>query len=486
MPESDFREPIHSELNTTSVNYPFVNELPEYIRKSPENFLFNLVCFSLENSVDEIYWVTEDMRIIYANQRACNALGYSLNELLSKKLEELRPESEHLSIKEQWDEIFSGRQNYIYETCHKRKDGVVYPVESHAKCFKSDALVFSCIYSRDISERRESEKKLKHSEQEKTLILNSIHENLVFYDCNFRIIWANKEPADSVNMKPEELVGKICYKLWYNRDSPCEDCTILKAINTKQSLIEEKTRADGKSVKVAAYPVYDEYNTIIGAVESVLDISKRKNAEKALEFSEKQYKELFSTMSNGFVLHEIITDNEGIPYDYRFLEINPAFEKMTGLNAKDIRGKTFFELYPKGDFEIVKRYGRIAMSGKAEEFTDHNKLFDKYYKIYSYSPRPGQFAAIFTDITDLINLKKHQKQSLQQIEKNFEQLAILNDEIRNPLQAIMGYVMLEEFKYTNQVVEQAGVIDKLVNRLDQRWLESEKIRDFLRKHYQFD
>ncbi|MDD3052733.1 MAG: PAS domain S-box protein, partial [Candidatus Cloacimonetes bacterium] len=266
----------------------------------------------------------------------------------------------------------------------------------------------------------------------------------------------------------------------------CEDCTIIKAIRTKKSLVEEKTKNNGKSVKVAAYPVFDDNDKVIGAVESVLDISKRKNAEKALKISEKQYKELFSTMNNGFVLHEIIKDEKGRPCNYRFLEINPAFEKMTGLHAEDIRGKTFYELYPKGNPKIVEKYGRIAITGNPEEFTDYNPAFDKYYNIYSYSPRPGQFAAIFTDITDLINLKKHQKHSLQQIEKNFEQLAILNDEIRNPLQAIIGYVLLEEFRYSSKVLEQANLIDKLVNRLDQRWLESEKIRDFLRKHYQFD
>ncbi|MBP2132672.1 PAS domain S-box-containing protein [Methanomicrobium sp. W14] len=446
------------------------------------------MCFSVENSVDEIYWITRDMRVIYANERACSSMGYSLDEILSKKVDELRPENEAKRLKNQWNEIFSGKKSYIYETYHKRSDGSTYPVESHASYFRSDVLKFSCIYSRDITDRKKYEGKLKQSEKEKTLILNTIHENLVFYDCNFKIIWANKDPADSLNMKPEDLVGKICYKLWYNRDSPCEGCTVLKAINTKKPLVEEKTRSGGKriNVKVAAYPVFDENNQVIGAVESVLDISKRKKAEKALEISEKQYKELFSTMNNGFVLHKIITDENGIPCDYRFLEINPAFEKMTGLKAQDIRGKTFFELYPDEDKKSIERYGKIALSGIPEEFTEYNSIFGKYYKIYSYSPRKNQFAAIFTDITDIISLKKHQKQSLQQIEKNLEQLAILNDEIRNPLQTIIGYIMLGDFKYTSEVLEQTKVIDRLVNRLDQQWLESQKIRDFLRKHYNFD
>ncbi|MBN2733923.1 MAG: PAS domain S-box protein [Methanomicrobiaceae archaeon] len=486
MPESHAMEESDSKFHSTLSKYPFAGTLSRFVPDNQEKYLFDLMHFSIENSADEIYWVTKDRSIIYANESACKAMGYSRDEILEKKVEDLRPTPNDKSIKDQWDELFSKEKSITYDTYHKRSDGTIYPVESHARNFKSNQLEFLCIYSRDISDKIGYEEKIKNSEEEKTLILNSIHENLVFYDCDFKIMWANKDPADSVNLKPDDLIGKTCYKLWYGRESPCDDCTIMKAISSKQMLIEEKTRNDGKSVKVAAYPVFDNEGKVIGAVESVLDISKRKNAEKALEISEKQYKELFSTMNNGFVLHEIIRDEKGRPYNYRFLEINPAFEKMTGLNAEDIRGKTFYDLYPKGNPEIVERYGRIAITGNPEEFTDYNPTFDKYYHIYSYSPRKSQFAAIFTDITDLINLKKHQKQSLQQIEKNFEQLAILNDEIRNPLQAIIGYVMLEEFKYSYEVIDQANVINKLVNRLDQRWLESEKIRDFLRKHYQFD
>jgi len=464
---------------------PVISKVSEVLKENSEDILFSLISISLENSVDEIYWVNEDGDILYANESACRNLGYSSEEILSRKIEDLRPESSGRDILKQLKTLFKEKSGFSYETYHKRSDGTVYPVESCAKPVNFGSLKIACIYSRDISVNKSHEERIKRSEEEKTLILNSVHENLVYYDLDFKIIWANKEPAESVNLRPEELTGKTCYELWYNRASPCEDCTIKKAMTAKTPVTEEKTRKDGRCIKVSAYPVFDENKNLTGAVESVLDISRRKKAEKALEISEKQYRELFSTMSSGFVLHELITDSSGNPCDFRFLEINPAFEKMTGLDASVIKGRTFFEIFPYENKDILKIYAGVALSGEPAEFTDYNRLFDRYYNIYSYSPSVGRFASIFTDITDLINLRKDQKRSLEQIEKNFEQLAILNDEIRNPLQAIIGYVMLEEFSYTDKIIEQAAVIDKLVNRLDKRWLESEKIRDFLRKHYQF-
>lgn len=288
---------------------------------------------------------------------------------------------------------------------------------------------------------------------------------------------------DSKGLKPEELTGKVCHKLWYDRESPCENCAVKKAMEYRKPFTEEKLNSRNNYIKVQAYPVFDDNGKVIGAVESSLDITKRKKAENDLKISEMKYKELFSTMTNGFVLHELITDEKGEPADYRFLKINNAFEKMTGLSAEEIKGKTMLELFPGSDRELIKRYGRVALTGIPDEFEDYNRYLNRHYHIYSYCPKKGQFVAIFTDITDLIELKKQKKESLEQIEKNLQDLAILNDEIRNPLQAIAGYVILEENKYTDKIISQIKVIDNLVNRLDKGWLESEKIRDFLIKHY---
>jgi uncharacterized protein (UPF0297 family) len=72
---------------------------------------------------------------------------------------------------------------------------------------------------------------------------------------------------------------------------------------------------------------------------------------------------------------------------------------------------------------------------------------------------------------------------MAQIEKNMEQFQILNDQIRNPLQAILGYLQLDDPVYLPKIIQQVRDIDDLVARLDKGWVESEKVRSFLLRHY---
>jgi two-component system, response regulator PdtaR len=90
----------------------------------------------------------------------------------------------------------------------------------------------------------------------------------------------------------------------------------------------------------------------------------------------------------------------------------------------------------------------------------------------------------YHDITDHKQFEQTLKQEgINRIEQNMEQFQILNDEIRNPLQAILGYVNLDCSRYRERILEQIGVIDTLVDRLDRGWVESEKVRQFLLRHY---
>ena len=83
----------------------------------------------------------------------------------------------------------------------------------------------------------------------------------------------------------------------------------------------------------------------------------------------------------------------------------------------------------------------------------------------------------------LAELAGEQHTALLQIEKNLEQMAILNDHIRNPLTVIVALVDMQGWKIRDKVLEQAAEIDSIINKLDRGWLESDKIREFLKKHH---
>ncbi len=121
-------------------------------------------------------------------------------------------------------------------------------------------------------------------------------------------------------------------------------------------------------------------------------------------------------MQEGFALHEIILDAKGEPIDYRFLEINKAFEKITGLKAEDVKNKTIKEVLPGTEEIYLKKYGKVALERKPMTFSNYSKELDKYFNINVYSPSPNQFATIFTDIT----FEKRYQEKIKAERKFFE------------------------------------------------------------------
>ncbi len=124
------------------------------------------------------------------------------------------------------------------------------------------------------------------------------------------------------------------------------------------------------------------------------DVSK-KDAQRLQD----SYRKIFQTMSEGFVLHEIICNEDGEPYDLRILDINPAFEQLTGLRKEDVLGRTIRQVLPDEDPLLIKTLGTVALTGKPMEFENHSRALKGYYKIISYSPTLLQVAALFSDIT---------------------------------------------------------------------------------------
>jgi two-component system, response regulator PdtaR len=90
----------------------------------------------------------------------------------------------------------------------------------------------------------------------------------------------------------------------------------------------------------------------------------------------------------------------------------------------------------------------------------------------------------YHDITDLKRIEQQiREKGLTQIDQNMEEFQILNDQIRNPLQAISGYLELDCQQYKSRIQNQIRVIDEIITRLDNGWVESEKVRSFLYRHY---
>ena len=125
-------------------------------------------------------------------------------------------------------------------------------------------------------------------------------------------------------------------------------------------------------------------------------------SEVALRAGEERYRTLFEVMDEGFCVVEMIFDGEGRPTDYRIVEMNPAFEKHTGL--KDATNRTVREMAPDIETHWIEIYGRVATSGEPVRFVNEAKaLGERWFDVFASrvgGPGSRRVAIVFKDITE--------------------------------------------------------------------------------------
>jgi PAS domain S-box-containing protein len=135
-------------------------------------------------------------------------------------------------------------------------------------------------------------------------------------------------------------------------------------------------------------------------MDAMWRLLQRKSAKREMRESESRYRHLFTSMLDGFALHEMVVAPDGRPTDYRFLEVNPSFERLTGLHREDIIGRTVTEVMPDTEPHWIERYGRVAESGEPLHLVSYSAVLGKWFEISAYSPGVGQFATTFNDVSE--------------------------------------------------------------------------------------
>jgi PAS domain S-box-containing protein len=130
------------------------------------------------------------------------------------------------------------------------------------------------------------------------------------------------------------------------------------------------------------------------------DITYRKMAEDALRQSERRYHQLFESMSEGFLLIEMIFDDAGEAVSYRFLEANPSLERLTPLKRRDIIGKDARDILPGLEPHWIETFARVASTGAPEHIERFSKDLGSWFDVYAYRPESGKVALIYTNTTE--------------------------------------------------------------------------------------
>jgi PAS domain S-box-containing protein len=190
-------------------------------------------------------------------------------------------------------------------------------------------------------------------------------------------------------------------------------------------------------MQISATPRYDTEGRFLGFIGHGLDITEHLAAQE-------RYETLFRQMTVPLVVCQTIPDEDGKPADYRFLEVNPAFEQLIGGPASRVLGRTLRESMPHLDPVWLETLAQVSLTGAPAEMERYDKLLGKNLHVTLYQPFPGQVALLLTDITERVQAN----QALRRSEERLRRLAQVLQRPCGGVQDFLEYALAEALALT--------------------------------------
>ncbi len=303
----------------------------------------------------------------------------------------------------------------------------------------------------DIVDNKRAVEALRDSEETYRTLVNGVPDLLMRFDRQYRPLFVSKNISSFADLQPAQMIGKTHRELGYQeKDCQFWEKSIRKVFDSGLPLETEYTIETEQGTLVRNWRIWPEFDAQ-GAVKSVFTMTRDITAQRQ---AERNHQTLFREMINGFAVHEIICDEQGNPVDYRFLDVNPAFERMTGLRSEDIIGRSALELLPGTERYWIETYGKVALTGEPVSFENYSSELGKYFEVTAFQPALNQFACIFADITE-------RKQAADALRKSEEQskgvietlpLAIYITSAKDQSSVYINPTMVQFFGYTKDEV----------------------------------
>jgi PAS domain S-box-containing protein len=319
--------------------------------------------FSLEHAPEGVFFMTRGAGFSYVNEQACRSLGYTRDELMRLKLWDINP----TVSKESWETTWTQRQEdqigtVHVETLHRRKDGVIFPVEVLAKHFWLGDHEFHVAFVRDITERVEAEKALRESQR----VLSTLMSNLpgMAYRCKHDADWTTEFASEGclalTGYPPDDLIGNktVSYaNLIYPEDLQLVSEGVEAALreNRPFELVYRIITASGeeRSVWELGRGVYSQAGELLALEGFITDITERRRAEEALESEKERLAVTLRSIGDGV----ITTDMEG-----KIVLMNKVAEDLTGWTQQEAVGRRLNEIFRL----IDPKTGRLLENPAAE------------------------------------------------------------------------------------------------------------------------
>ena len=267
-------------------------------------------------------------------------------------------------------------------------------------------------------------KRLIESQKRFSFVIENSPQAVLIVDKHGLIAVSNKNSEKLFGYAKNELLGLKVESLMpasyrHNhvglRESYMKNPVMRKMAGAKKLYILTKSGKE-VSVEIALAPIAINEDSFI--LCTISDISKREEAEKKLRESEEEYRTLFNSIDEGFFIAEIIFDVNEKPIDWRYLQVNPAFKKQTGLT--DVLGKTVKEVVPGIEQHWLDIFGKVLLTQNPIRFENFSADLRRWYDVYAFcfekKSTDKYVGVLFYDITE----KKKRAEYILKYSRNIE------------------------------------------------------------------
>jgi len=284
---------------------------------------------------DGIVLADDDGKIVSWNTAAERLFGYAEGEILGQPLTTIMPtryrEDHQRRLERAKVTDVSPLTGRTIELHGLRKDGSEFPVEVSLGTWRFGVQMYSCGIVRDITLRKKAEAKLQQQQIEQQVLLDLIPAMVWYKDTHNRIVRANRQAAESINKPVSEVEGQSTSDLYPEEAEQYyqDDLQVIASGMPKLGIVELYQMASGEKrwVKTDKVPYRDPQGNVIGVLVFAQDISERKQAEAALQESERQYRLLMEEASDGIVVLDL---------DGYFRMANSKVCKMFGYTREEL------------------------------------------------------------------------------------------------------------------------------------------------------
>lgn len=367
----------------------------------------SLLSATIESIADGILVIDKNGQVLRCNQKYLKlwnipepmATTAHENLLLIHMAQQIKEPDAFLSKVEM---LYAQRDTESFDVA-ECKDGRI--IECYSQPQKIGHEAIGRVWSfRDVTELRRAYAAMQESKDRYRQLFENVADVAYSIDRDFKILAVSPSVERHLGYKPEELTGKHvrAVNIMSARQLEKAIADIRRVFSGENlSVIEYEFIAKDGTVKfgeVSTGPIYDG-GKVVASISVGRDITGRRRAEEALRESEAQFHALFRNMKEGVALHQMIYDENGRAVDYLIVDVNPAFERQTGIPLEMAKGMWARQVYGVDAPPFLDVYEAVSRTGESRSFETYFPPMQRHFEISIFSLKQSWFATVFSDIT---------------------------------------------------------------------------------------